>query len=100
MKTAPWDRALEGKRGQRKLIDIQGSPPSDSRNIHPEEQGVTRKCQEADIDENGDPGKTQTQKESNTKLGSRNRQTGRSTEILPEYAEMQSGKPEPTWSSN
>lgn len=64
MKTVPWDRALEGKRGQRKLLDTQGSPPPKSRNIHLKEQGVTQKYQEAYRDEKGDPGKTQTQKES------------------------------------
>lgn len=35
-----------------------------SRNIHPEEQSVTQKWQEAYRDEKGDLGKTQTQKES------------------------------------
>lgn len=64
LKTAPRDRALEGKRGQRKLLDTQGSPPPNSRNIHAKEQGVTQKSQEAYRDEKGDPGKTQTQKES------------------------------------
>lgn len=35
-----------------------------SRNINPKEQNVTQKWQEAYRDEKGDPGKTQTQKES------------------------------------
>ncbi|KAJ7425829.1 hypothetical protein WISP_20375 [Willisornis vidua] len=46
---------------QRKLADAQESSPPRSRTIHPKEQGVRQKCQEAYRDEKGDPGKTQTQ---------------------------------------
>ncbi|XP_050180796.1 nucleolar and coiled-body phosphoprotein 1-like [Myiozetetes cayanensis] len=53
---------LENSPMQRKLDDIQGSPPPSSRTFHSKEQGVRQKGQEASRDEKGDPGKTQTQK--------------------------------------
>ncbi|GAB0182044.1 mitochondrial enolase superfamily member 1 [Grus japonensis] len=67
----PWDKALEGKRGSRKLVSIQGSPPPSSGAMRPNKEEVRQKCQEACIDRQGAPGQTQTQKGSLQRVESR-----------------------------
>ncbi|GAB0186577.1 hypothetical protein GRJ2_001123000 [Grus japonensis] len=47
----PWDKALGGKRGPRKLVSIEGSPPPSSGAICPNKEEVRQKCQEACMDE-------------------------------------------------
>ncbi|GAB0182327.1 hypothetical protein GRJ2_000698000 [Grus japonensis] len=58
----PWDKALEGRRGPRKLVSIHESPPPSSGAIHPKKEEVKQKCQEACMDEQGAPGQAQTKK--------------------------------------
>lgn len=48
---------LRKKRGSRGLVDFQGSPLSNSRRVHPDEQEVKQMWQEADMDEENGPGK-------------------------------------------
>ena len=62
----PWR-----EKGPRKLPDIKGSPPPIPIAVHPNEQGVMQKCQEACTGEQGAPGKTQAQKGHIEKGGSR-----------------------------
>ena len=51
-----------GKMDPRKLVNIQGSPPSSSKADHPTKQEVRQKCQRACMDDQGVPGQIQTQK--------------------------------------
>jgi len=51
-----------GKRGPRKLVSIQGSPPPNSGEMHPDQEEVKQKHQEAYMDEQGAPGQTQAEK--------------------------------------
>ena len=48
-----------GKRGPGKLVHIQGAPPSSSAEVHPDEEQVGLKGQEACMDERGAPGPTE-----------------------------------------
>jgi len=47
-----------GRRGRRKPVNIQGSPPP-SLAMHPNEEKVRQKCQEACMDEQRAPGQSQ-----------------------------------------
>ena len=58
----PWDKALAGSGGPRKLLHIQGSHLPSSREVRPNEQQVRPKCQEACVDEEGAPEQTQTKR--------------------------------------
>lgn len=51
------------KSGPRKLNNIQGLPPLNSRAVHPNKTGARQKCQKTCVDEHRAPGKTQTLKE-------------------------------------
>ena len=85
--TRPWR-----EKRPRKLPDIKGSPPPIPIAIHPNEQGVMQKCQEACTGEQGAPGKTQAQKRSTQKV-----KAGRNIEVLSKHAGMRLGKPKPSW---
>ncbi|PKU32048.1 dtw domain-containing protein 2 [Limosa lapponica baueri] len=57
----PWEGTLpcpRGKRGPRKLVSIQESPPPSSGVIYHNKEEVRHKCQEACMDEQGVPGQT------------------------------------------
>lgn len=47
----PWDNAMEREGGPRKLVNTRASPPSSSGAVHPNEQEVRQKCQDACMDE-------------------------------------------------
>jgi len=51
-----------GKRGPRKLVNTKGSTPPSPGVMHPNKAEVRQKHQEACMDEQGAPGRSQTQK--------------------------------------
>ncbi|KAJ7427523.1 hypothetical protein WISP_06092 [Willisornis vidua] len=61
----------EVKRGPRKMVCVQGSPPPCSGAMHPSEEEIKQKCQGASVDEQGLPGQTQTQKGSLQRVNTR-----------------------------
>jgi len=65
------------ERGPRKLVDVQGSPPPSSREVHPREQKVRPKCLQACMDEQGASGKIRAQKGSMQKVEARADNVGR-----------------------
>ncbi|PKU31591.1 hypothetical protein llap_18106 [Limosa lapponica baueri] len=73
---ATWTICLKESDGirpwlPRKLVDTEGSPSPSSRAVHPNEQEVKQKRQEACVDEQGVPGQTQAQKGSMQKVEAR-----------------------------
>lgn len=67
-----WDKALEGRGVQEKLVDTQGLPLPQPRAMDPKRE-VRQKCQAAYVDEQAAPGQNQTKKGKPTEDGSKDR---------------------------
>lgn len=59
LQTSYWKNPMQyspgGKRGPEELVKIQRSPPSGSRNVHPDKWKIKQRQQDACMDQQGDP---------------------------------------------